>query len=97
MLDRAHERQRSSRIHVFRQFSAGFCSSVCGGGSPLTGLTKKDKEWVWPDNEKGAFDTFKKAIGSITLLYMVDPKLPFVIQTDASDRGCWGSPVSKAR
>ena len=53
---------------------------------PLTDLTGKGKEFIWGAQEAEAFLKLKQALCTAPTLVMPDFTLPFVIETDASDR-----------
>ena len=55
-----------------------------GIGAPITELLKKDKEFTWTDKQQQAFETLKMALTTAPVLLLPDPKLPFMIMTDAS-------------
>ena len=56
-------------------------SGVC---APLTELLKKDTEFKWAEAQQQAFENLKTALTSAPVLVLPDPKLPFMVMTDAS-------------
>jgi len=53
--------------------------------TPLSSLTKKEKEWEWGDKQQGAFDTLKTAMIMEPILQHFNPERAVIIKTDASD------------
>jgi uncharacterized protein (UPF0216 family) len=53
---------------------------------PLTDLLKKNK-FTWNDTCTQAFKTLKMIMSSAPVLAMPNFALPFIIETDASDKG----------
>jgi hypothetical protein len=53
--------------------------------APLTRLSKKDVPFVMGIKELEAFETLKKKMTAAPVLRVPDPKLPFIVTTDASD------------
>ena len=51
---------------------------------PLSELTKNRSPFRWTDKTEAAFNNLKNAIRHAPVLLLPDPKLPFVIHTDAS-------------
>ncbi|GFX74338.1 retrovirus-related Pol polyprotein from transposon 297 [Trichonephila clavipes] len=51
---------------------------------PLSNLSKKSTAWKWSEIEQQAFQTLKQCLITPPILRQVDPKKPFIIQTDAS-------------
>jgi hypothetical protein len=51
----------------------------------LTELTKKDQPWKWTNREQQTFENLKKAFTEAPVLRAANYKLPFIIETDASD------------
>ena len=54
---------------------------------PLTRLTRKGVSFSWKDQQEEAFQTLRTALTTAPILAYPDFKLPFVIQTDASQTG----------
>jgi hypothetical protein len=52
--------------------------------APLTRLTKQDVKFEWGPTQQGAFSAIKQAMTVAPVLVLPDPKLPFVVHTDAS-------------
>ncbi|XP_078240212.1 uncharacterized protein LOC144586237 [Pogona vitticeps] len=69
----------------YRQFVPNFS----GIAAPLTDLTKKkvNKYIKWGKLEQEAFDRLKIILNELPKRYAPDFSLPFILQTDASDRG----------
>ena len=54
---------------------------------PLTSLLKKGEIFLWTPTHEEAFQALKQALTSAPVLAMPDFQKPFVIETDASDKG----------
>ena len=54
---------------------------------PLTSLVKKGVIFLWTPTHEEAFQALKQALTSAPVLAMPDFQKPFVIETDASDKG----------
>ena len=67
--------------NFYKRFIANY-SKLC---VPLTALLKKDVKFTWNDFAKQAFNDLKKHIVGNPVLRHYDPKLPCIIETDASD------------
>ena len=52
--------------------------------APLSDLLHDDKEWVWGDKEKAAFDKLKDLLVSEPVAAYPDYDQPFILKTDAS-------------
>jgi hypothetical protein len=52
--------------------------------SPLTELERKDVPFEWKEPQQQAFAALKHALCSTPVLKIADPKLPFVVHSDAS-------------
>ncbi len=68
--------------NYYRKFISGFAHLA----RPLHELTKKNKIWTWTVECQVAFDLLKERFTSAPVLQMPDVNLPFILQTDASDR-----------
>jgi hypothetical protein len=68
-------------LNEYRWFIQGFSTIAC----PLHQLTRKDAIWRWMKTEQDAFDGLKRAITTAPVLRIADHRLPFKIETDASD------------
>jgi hypothetical protein len=64
----------------YRKFIRDF-SKISGS---LSDLTKDDVKFAWTPAQATAFATLKTAIAQAPVLVLPDPKLPFVVHTDAS-------------
>jgi len=53
---------------------------------PLTNLLKKDTPFSWGEEEEEAFRSLKVALTTAPVLRIIDPSLPFTLETDASDQ-----------
>ena len=72
-------------VGYYRKFIPKFSTIAL----PLTDLTKKDapNKVVWTANCELAFTALKKCLATSPVLSMPDLSAPFVLRTDASDRG----------
>lgn len=52
--------------------------------APLSDLTKDDVKFIWGPEQQQSFELLKQAIVEGPVLILPDPKLPFVVHTDAS-------------
>jgi len=52
---------------------------------PLTGLTKKDREWSWNAEADVAFSELKRRFTTAPILAHFDPAKEVIIETDALD------------
>ncbi len=76
------------RFLGFSNFYRRFISNYSTITSPLTNLLKgKTKALAWNPNATEAFNTLKHAFTSAPLLVHPSPKLPFVVEVDASTTG----------
>ncbi|XP_063868206.1 uncharacterized protein LOC135104608 [Scylla paramamosain] len=57
--------------------------------APLHRLTRKGACFVWDEACQAAFDGLKKALVEAPVLPYPDPKLPYLLDTDASAEGIW--------
>ncbi|KAI4904404.1 hypothetical protein NFI96_007328 [Prochilodus magdalenae] len=67
----------------YRRFVRGFSCIA----APLFHLQRKDSNFVWTPECEQAFGCLKKALTDSPILTPPDPKLMFVLDTDASDVG----------
>ena len=54
---------------------------------PLTNLLKKGVLFTWTSKTQAAFEALKQALVSTPVLQLLDFTKPFIIETDASNRG----------
>ena len=64
----------------YRKFIKDFSKT----STPLSELTKDDVKFEWGAKQQSAFQQLKDAIVEGPVLILPDPKLPFVVHTDAS-------------
>ena len=72
--------------NYYRRFINGFSKISI----PLYALTKKGVDYNWTAIQQDAFDQLKKKLTEAPCLYPPDFSKPFVLQTDASDKGIGG-------
>ncbi|XP_054806295.1 uncharacterized mitochondrial protein AtMg00860-like [Prosopis cineraria] len=60
------------------------CSQIA---SPLTRLTRKDQPYVWTNKCELAFQELKRKLMFAPVLVIPNPRLPYVVYTDASLKG----------
>lgn len=53
---------------------------------PMYDLLKKDRPFIWGEEQQASFQAIKDAICNAATLAIADPNRPYVIHTDASDR-----------
>ena len=68
----------------FANYYRRFVRNFAAVANPLTELTKKDIAWQWGPFQREAFQTLKDALCNSPFLLYPDPKLPYVVVTDAS-------------
>jgi RNase H-like domain found in reverse transcriptase/Reverse transcriptase (RNA-dependent DNA polymerase)/Integrase zinc binding domain/Chromo (CHRromatin Organisation MOdifier) domain/gag-polyprotein putative aspartyl protease len=68
----------------FCNFYRPFIQSFSHIARPLHNLTKKDRKFLWGNDEAKAFERLKKACTSYPVLRMPEWKRPFILETDAS-------------
>jgi hypothetical protein len=54
---------------------------------PLIRLTEKNVQFQWSNDERGAWELLKGKLTTAPILAYPDPKLPFILDTDASEYG----------
>ncbi|XP_041973495.1 uncharacterized protein LOC121729152 [Aricia agestis] len=64
----------------FRKFIPQFSDLA----RPLTELTKKDRRWMWGEDQQRAFDELKVRLSNSPILRQASFDEPFVLRTDAS-------------
>jgi transposase InsO family protein len=69
----------------YTNFYRKFIKNYSAIARPLTDLTKKGMDFTWNNATSEAFTTLKTAITSAPVLRHPDPRLPFIVETDASD------------
>jgi hypothetical protein len=69
----------------FCNFYRKFINNYSALAKPLTDLTKKSIPFKWTSATDEAFNNLKVAITAAPVLKHVDPSLPFILETDASD------------
>ena len=52
---------------------------------PMTDLTKKDRDFIWSNEEEAAFQKLKEALTSAPILQVFDEDKPHEVWVDASD------------
>ena len=52
---------------------------------PMTDLTKKDRDFIWSNEEEAAFQKLKEALTSAPILQVFDKDKPHEVWVDASD------------
>ena len=62
-----------------------FVQSYSKIATPLTNLLSAEREFVWTDSQRTAFEALKVALITAPVLVIPDTTLPFRIQTDSSD------------
>ena len=69
-------------LNWFRKFVPRFSETA----APLYQLTKKEHVWEWTTECATAFAELKQALTTAPILLLPDPRQPFVLMTDASDK-----------
>ena len=67
----------------YRQYLPDFATVA----RPLHQLTSKGTEWVWDTDAQEAFDELRRRLVTAPILGYPDPKLQYILDTDASDVG----------
>jgi transposase InsO family protein len=68
-------------------FVRGFAPNFSTMAAPLHALLKAKAAWRWGAGEQTAFDAIKAALAKCITLSHPDPKLPFTLYTDYSNKG----------
>ena len=66
-----------------RRFIPKYATAV----SPLTCLQKKKQRWIWREEQQQAFEQVRRCLSQTPVLACPNFKIPFVLQTDASNTG----------
>ena len=61
-----------------------FSSELADAASPLRDLLKKGRIWCWTPDHENAFRDVKRVLSAPPVMAYFDPKLPTMLQTDAS-------------
>lgn len=69
----------------FCNFYRQFIRNYSGIAAPLTRLTRKDVPFVWDATAEESFQALKHAFTTADILRHCDPRLPYLLETDASD------------
>lgn len=75
------------RLLGMLKFLARFIPNLTSKSAHLRELTKIESPWSWEESHQREFDDLKGIICQRPALRIFDPKLPLVIQTDASKNG----------
>nr|GEU73013.1 zinc finger, CCHC-type [Tanacetum cinerariifolium] len=68
-------------MNYYRRFIMGYSAIA----SPLMGLLKKNKAWIWDEECQAAFESLKKAVMEEPVLRLPNVTMPFELHTDASN------------
>ena len=69
----------------FANFYRRFIDNFSGMTKPLTRLLKKDTPWCWDKDCEDVFSLIKTTFTKAPILRYYDPKLPVILECDASD------------
>lgn len=61
-----------------------FVDKFAHRAAPLTDLLRKDQDFQWAESQEQAFQDLKQALVAAPVLRVADPKLDFILHTDAS-------------
>lgn len=75
------------RILGMFKYLARFIPNLTKKSANLRNLTRLDTEWKWLDAHQREFEDLKEILCKGTSLRIFDPKLPLIMQTDASKDG----------
>src|SRR5690606_10606265 len=67
-------------INYYRRFIPNLAKIA----APLTELLKKEKPFIWSDQQSTAFEELKRKVTEAPVLAIFDPKRPIAVHTDAS-------------
>ena len=70
-------------VEYYRQYIPGFATLP----KPLTRLTGSKETWQWATKQQEAFEQLQRCLVTAPVLGYPDPKLPYVLDTDASNEG----------
>ena len=70
-------------VGYYRQYIPGFATIA----KPLTRLTGNKEPWQWTSLQQEAFERLQRHLVTAPVLGYPDPKLPYVLDTDASGDG----------
>ncbi|XP_031355108.1 uncharacterized protein K02A2.6-like [Photinus pyralis] len=70
-------------INYYHRFIPDLATKI----KPLNSLLGKEVKFIWSDKCKKAFDIIKKELTSDRVLMHYDPKLPLIVENDASSVG----------
>lgn len=76
-------------LHSFLGFLNYYCRFIRGYSAlaqPLHALTRKEVNWQWEWDHQDTFDKLKAAMLSAPVLAYPDHELPYLLETDASDK-----------
>ena len=66
----------------------GFIKDFSAVAAPISNVTRgKKKEFLWGKEQQEAFEELKKRFSEGPVLRLIEPSLPFILTTDASDVG----------
>jgi hypothetical protein len=69
----------------FANFYRRFIRGYSGVAISFIDLTRKDRPFIWKENEQTAFTELKRRFSEAPILAVFDPELPIVLETDVSD------------
>jgi hypothetical protein len=69
----------------FANFYRKFIRGYLGVSASLIDLTKKDKPFVWSENEQFVFDELKRRFSEAPILVIFDPEKYIILETDVFD------------
>ena len=74
----------------FTGYYRRFIPNYADKAEPLVSLLRKNVPFQWKEAQRSSFETLKKCLVGPTVLAYPDPKISFVLDTDASDCGIGG-------